>query len=211
MKTKMRILSILFAFIATLGTARADLLTLDVLGPQGSASFTNGGSGPVFGLVNTTGITGVVGANFTLGIDSALFSIATIQLTNTLDTPQTISIFAIDPNFGNSMGPVTLATTLSVSNLSTPGDWVSTSSWIDGSSSFTGPVTVLAPSGTAVSGPVFFDVNGALINRTVVGLSPGAETTFTVTTQIAAVPEPSSLLLASSALVGFFCVRRRRA
>jgi hypothetical protein len=213
MKTKMRILSILCALAATLGTARADLITMQITGPQGSAFLTNGGSGPVFGLVNTTGIVGVLGANLNLGVDTSLFSIATIQLTNTLDVPETINILTTDPNF-NAPGSGMFATTLSVSNLSGAFDSATSfSTIVGGSSTSTTPVTVVAPSGTSVSPSAFFSESGSttLSNSTSITLAAGAETTLTVTTQIANVPEPSSLLLASGALVGFFGLRRRRA
>jgi hypothetical protein len=209
MKAKLRILSILFALTISVGQARADLLTMEITGPLGTATLTNGGSGPVFGLVNATGFTGVLGANLTpSGFDSSLFSTGVIQLTNTLGVPETISIVTLDSNF-NAPGAGTLSSTLSVSNLASPTDSVSSFSGIVGGG-VTNTITVNAPSGTAVSNPAPFDVSGPtpLFNETSVTLAPGSEATFTITTQATAVPEPGTALFVGSVAAFLFVWRR---
>jgi len=209
MNTKLRAFSILFAF-AFAGVVRADLVNIEVTGPYGSAVLTNGGSGPAFGLVNTTGILGVFGANVS---DNTLFSTGVIQLTNTSDATETITILATDTNFIAS-GPGILTSTLSVSNLSSPSDFATNFSGIVGAGgTTTNTIAVSAPSGTSVSAPAFFDLTGptTLFNNTTVTLAAGSQATLTVTSQLTAVPEPSSMLLVGSALVGFCTFRRRRA
>ncbi len=185
--------------------SRADL-TVTVTGPSGSSVFSNSGATPgntsVGGAVNFSGVSGAFAGASDLQSNSlsALFT-ASLQLTNTSGAPETITINTTDLPFTMPSGsPLTLSSTLSVSSLSTAADSVTSVSSINPTPSgtpvtSTSPITVNGPSGTVITSTIAPDPGGAfeLANNSSVTLAPGSEATFTVTTEVAAVPEPSAL------------------